>query len=205
MAAPSRGAWPVRATAAIALMALVSACAARPVASPQDAFMARIAALCGQAFAGRLVSTDPADADMAGKPLVMHVASCSGDRIKIPFHVGDNRSRSWVITRTGSGLRLKHDHRHQDGSPDAVTMYGGDTDGPGTATRQEFPVDAESIALFRANSLPRSATNIWAVEVTDSVFAYELRRAPPDSRYFRVEFDLTRPIAPPPLPWGWDG
>ena len=84
-------------------------------------------------------------------------------------------------------------------------MYGGDTAGPGTARRQEFVVDAESIALFEANALPKSVTNVWAVEADDTVFAYELRRAPPNARYFRVEFDLTRPVSPPPLPWGWSG
>ncbi|MBA3835117.1 MAG: lipoprotein [Pseudomonadota bacterium] len=188
--------------AAVAALALAG-CASVPDADPQSRFMARLSSLCGQAFAGRLVTSDPADADMAGKPLVMHVASCSADEVRIPFHVGDDRSRTWVITRTASGLRLKHDHRHEDGSSDAVTMYGGDTAAPGTATRQEFPVDQESIALFRANNLPRSVTNVWAVETTPSTFAYELRRAAPDNRYFRVEFDLTRPVAPPPLPWGW--
>ena len=190
----------------IAVAALgLAGCATTPADDPQSRFMARIDSLCGQAFAGRIVSNDPADGDFAGKPLVMHVASCSEDQLKIPFHVGEDRSRTWVITRTAGGLRLKHDHRHEDGSPDAVTMYGGDTAGPGTATRQEFPVDAESIALFRANGLPKSVTNVWAVEATGSMFAYELRRAAPDARYFRVEFDLTRPVAPPPLPWGWSG
>jgi len=183
----------------------VAGCASTPADDPQSRFMARIESLCGQAFTGRIVSNDPADGDFAGKPLVMHVASCSGDQLKIPFHVGDDRSRTWVISRTASGLRLKHDHRHEDGSPDTVTMYGGDTAGPGTATRQEFPVDAESIALFRENGLPKSVTNVWAVEAGETLFAYELRRAAPDARYFRVEFDLTRPVSPPPLPWGWAG
>lgn len=190
----------------LALAALsVAGCATTPADDPQSRFMARIASLCGQAFAGRIVSNNPADSDFDGKPLVMHVASCGDDQLKIPFHVGDDRSRTWVITRTASGLQLKHDHRHEDGSPDSVTMYGGDTAGRGTAVRQEFPVDAESIALFRKNGLPKSVTNVWAVEATDSLFAYELRRAAPDTRFFRVEFDLTRPVAPPPLPWGWSG
>jgi hypothetical protein len=30
-------------------------------------------------------------------------------------------------------------------------------------------------------------------------FAYELRRP---QRFFRVDFDLTRPVAAPPPPWG---
>jgi hypothetical protein len=34
-------------------------------------------------------------------------------------------------------------------------------------------------------------TNVWAVEVTDKVYVYELRRP---NRHFRVEFDLTKPL-----------
>jgi hypothetical protein len=198
---------------AIAAAALLAGCAATPAAAPdaQDAFMERLSALCGKAFAGRITGSEPAgaDADMAGKPLVMHVRSCARDRIEIPFHVGTDRSRTWVITRTGTGLRLKHDHRHEDGSADKVTMYGGDTAASGTAGRQDFPVDAESIANFRANGLDRSVTNVWSVEVSDArdakpVFVYELRRpAGPTARLFRVEFDLTRTVDTPPMPWGW--
>ena len=194
-----------RAPALAALFPLILlGCATVPPATPQDAFFTRLQALCGRAFAGRLVTTDPADRDMAGQPLVMHVADCSSDRLRIPFHVGENRSRTWVISRTPAGLRLKHDHRHEDGSPDVLTNYGGDTADAGSAARQEFPVDAESIALFRREGREVSVTNVWAVEVTDRVFAYELRRPPgPNARFFRVEFDLSRPVAPPPLPWGW--
>jgi hypothetical protein len=190
------------------LVALLGGCASTSTskANPQDQFMARLNALCGKAFAGRITDSEPqgADADMAGKPLVMHVRSCSPTRVEIPFHVGDDRSRTWVITRTASGLRLKHDHRHEDGKPDAVTLYGGDTGDTGSASRQSFPVDAESIANFRANGLDRSVTNVWAVEVDGTNFAYELRRPPgPTARLFRVEFDLTKPVPAPPAPWGW--
>jgi hypothetical protein len=169
----------------------------------QDAFMARLNGLCGRAFAGRLVTTDPADAGMAGQTLVMHVRRCSPGRVEIPFHVGENRSRTWIVTLTATGLRLKHDHRHEDGGSDKVTMYGGDTADSGSATRQSFPVDAESIATFRREGLDRSVTNVWTIEVTADRFAYELRRPPgPNARHFRVEFDLTRPVAAPPAPWG---
>ncbi|MCR5870306.1 MULTISPECIES: hypothetical protein [unclassified Sphingomonas] len=185
------------ATAALAL----TGCAGqdRPP-NPQDGFMRAIAAHCGKAYAGRVVTTDAADASFASQPLVMHVASCESDRVRIPFHVGEDRSRTWVLTRTADGVRLKHDHRHKDGSSDVLTMYGGDTATPGTAERQDFPVDADSIALFRANDRAVSVTNVWAMEVTPTRFAYELRRP---GRHFRVEFDLTRPVAPPPMPWGW--
>lgn len=184
---------------ALAACAVLSGFAPKP-AAPADAFMARLAPLCGKAFAGRVVTNDPADIAFADKKLVMHVASCEPGRVRIPFHVGEDRSRTWVLTRTATGIRLKHDHRHADGTSDKLTMYGGDTTAPGTATRQEFPVDAESIALFRSLNAERSVTNVWAVEADGTRFAYELRRP---GRHFRVEFDLTKPVASPPLPWGW--
>ncbi len=137
----------------------------------------------------------------AGKPLVMHVRECSADELKVPFHVGDDHSRTWVITRTNTGLRLKHDHRHADGSPDAVTMYGGDTDGAGTAVRQSFPVDAESVEMFGREGLKASIQNTWAMEIEPGQrFLYELSR--PGGRLFRVEFDLSEPVELPPAPWG---
>jgi hypothetical protein len=168
-----------------------------------DLFMANITGLCGKAFAGRIVADTPApgaDDPFAGKALVMHVRDCSASEIRIPFHVGDDRSRTWVLTRTEEGLRLKHDHRHEDGSADAVTMYGGDIVDSGTATRQEFPVDQESQDLFRTEGLSASTTNVWAMEIQPGqVFAYELSRP---GRLFRVEFDLTAPVEAPPAPWG---
>jgi hypothetical protein len=161
--------------------------------APQDAFMANLNALCGQRFEGRVVTTDAADADFASQRLMMHVRNCSTEEVRIPFRVGDDRSRTWVVTRTDAGLRLKHDHRHDDGSTHVLHWYGGDTANAGTAERQEFPVDAESIALFNANDASVSTTNAWAMEVHPArMFAYELRRA---NRHFRVEFDLTQPVA----------
>ncbi|WP_407354150.1 hypothetical protein [Luteimonas sp. R10] len=175
-------------------------------AAPADEFLVNLARHCGQAFAGRIVANEPRSAEpdaFEGKPLVMHVRGCDdpGRELHVPFHVGDDRSRTWVLTRTGTGLRLKHDHRHEDGSDDAVTMYGGDTVDDGSAQRQEFPADAESIALFEREGLEASVANTWAMEIEpERRFLYELGR--PDGRLFQVEFDLTAPVDPPPAPWG---
>lgn len=174
-----------------------------PLASPADQFMARLQKLCGKAFEGRVVTSDQADASFASQKLVMHVRQCSEAEVRIPFHVGADRSRTWVVTRTATGLRLKHDHRHEDGTPDKLTIYGGDSRPGGTADRQEFPADPESIALFTREGRQVSNSNVWAIEATGSLFAYELRRPPvPGGRFFRVEFDLSKPVDPPPPPWG---
>lgn len=180
---------------AVALFALVGACASAAPRPPdtQDAFLGGIQALCGQRFEGRVVTTDPADAAFAAATLTMHVRDCSPDAVRIPFHVGEDRSRTWVVTRTSTGLRLKHDHRHEDGTEDVLTQYGGDTVEAGTAERQEFPVDQFSKDLFTRENRTVSNTNVWAMEIhAGRMFAYELRR---ENRHFRVEFDLTRPLA----------
>jgi hypothetical protein len=189
---------------------LLAACASATLSTadagtqhPADAFLARMASHCGEAFAGRIVANDPVQPNdpFDGKALVMHVRECGADELKVPFHVGDDHSRTWVLTRTATGLRLKHDHRHEDGSEDAVTMYGGDTATAGTEIRQEFPVDAFSIEMFEREGLHASVTNTWAMEIEPGErFLYELAR--PGGRLFQVEFDLTTPVATPPTPWG---
>ncbi|AVJ34293.1 hypothetical protein CLM74_16645 [Stenotrophomonas sp. MYb57] len=174
--------------------------------APADAFMAAVAAHCGQAYEGKVVEDTPAPTGkdpFAGQKLVMHVRGCAdpGHELRIPFHVGDDHSRTWVLTRTEHGLRLKHDHRHADGSPDAITLYGGDSKPPGTAERQQFPADGESVAMFRRADMLASTHNTWAMEIEpDQRFVYELTR--PEGRRFRVEFDLSKPVALPPAPWG---
>jgi hypothetical protein len=153
--------------------------------------------LCDKAFAGRLTEGGPNDSVLASSELRMHVRECSPDEIRIPFHVGSDRSRTWVVTRTAEGLRLKHDHRHEDGSEDSITQYGGDTRDAGTSRRQEFYADSLTATL-----IPAAITNVWTIEIhPDSMFAYALRREGTDRRV-RAEFDLRREVDAPPPPWG---
>ncbi len=183
----------------VAATATLCACATTPSSSPQDMFFDRLAAQCGRAFEGRVASPPvEADRDFAGKRIVMHVRDCSPEEIRIPVSVGEDRSRTWVFTRGGreGALTLKHDHRHSDGSPDAVTNYGGTATAAGTPARQEFPADDFSRDLFVRENIPVSVANVWAAEIhPGETFAYELRRP---GRFFRLEFDLSRPLPGPP-------
>lgn len=164
---------------------------------PQLVFWDQLQGLCGQAFEGRVVESEPPDPSFENQRIVMHVRSCDLAEVRIPFFVGEDRSRTWVVTPSATGLRLKHDHRHEDGSEDPVTQYGGESLGRGTAAVQDFAADA-----YTAELVPAAATNVWTLEVhPDSLFVYALRREGSDRR-FRVEFDLTRTVATPPAPWG---
>src|SRR3546814_19757441 len=113
--------------------------------------MAALASHCGQAFAGRIVVDEPVapgpDA-FAGKALVMHVRGCDAParELRVPFHVGDDHSRTWVITRTATGMRLTHHNLHPAGRADVLTMYARATAAPGRTVPQECPVDPDTIA-----------------------------------------------------------
>ncbi|MEP0390648.1 MAG: hypothetical protein ABJ205_07750 [Erythrobacter sp.] len=181
----------------------------------QNTFFSALAEHCGKAYSGQLVSDDEADADFIDAAMVMHVSECSDEGIAVPFHVELNgewdRSRTWLITRTDNGLRLKHDHRHEDGESDQLTMYGGDTTDEGTTKEQSFPVDQFSIDMFNAQGYEVSVTNVWSVEVDPAgsespKFTYQLKRTieggAPEPRLFRVEFDLSEEVEAPPPAWG---
>jgi hypothetical protein len=182
--------------ASLALAALSCAPAAKAPSADQ-VFWDRLEALCGNAYEGTVVEAPAGDTTFAGKSIVMHVRSCEDDRILIPLHVGSNRSRTWVLTRVPGGLRLKHDHRHEDGVEDSVTQYGGDSPALSDPGRAEFRADA-----FTAELIPAAATNVWTIEIEPGVrFVYALRREGTDRR-FRLEFDLTQPVPAPPPAWG---
>lgn len=140
------------------------------------------------------VPAAPDDA-FVGKTLTMHVLDCSADSFKVPFHVGEDHSRTWLLTAKGDRLQLKHEHRHADGKLDELTNYGGLSVAQSSAKRVEFPVDDESKALFSATGRQVSMTNVWALELDrNHQFIYELTRP---GRVFRVAFDLAKPVTLP--------
>jgi hypothetical protein len=200
---------PSRRSAAV-LALLVSACAPAAVIAPastppaatfHEAFWNRLQALCDNAFAGRVVAAPEDDSWWRAERIVMHVRECDERTIRIPLHIDANRSRTWVVTRTDAGLRLEHDHRLADGAPDTSnTGYGGAASPAASAERVEFPADAYSIGV-----VPARASQHWYLELRPGEqFVYGLLREATGMRY-RVEFDLARPVGPPPPPWGAAG
>jgi hypothetical protein len=135
--------------------------------------------------------------------LVVHFRECDGDTLRIPFHIeveatgSWDRSRTWILTRApGDRLELRHDHRESDGTPSERTMYGGFSETPGTANRQDFV----SVERTEESGYPRG----WRIEIVPGErYTYGTTRRGEWS--WRVDFDLTRPIDPPPAPWGHEG
>jgi hypothetical protein len=122
----------------------------------QQAFFDKVKSMCGARFEGDSVfPEDPGD-DFRGQLLVAVIEYCGSDEIRIPFMVGPDASRTWVLNRTVEGLQLKHDHRHADGTPDEVTLYGGTAVDAGSALSQAFPADS-----YTADLIPEASTNEW--------------------------------------------
>lgn len=161
-------------------------------------FWNNLSSLCGKTFQGHLVTNPEADPDVAGKILLINVRYCSEDTIKIPFIIGDDMSRTWIIRKVGDKLELKHDHRHKDGSEDETNFYGGITTNAGQDTLQMFMADQATLEM-----LDFAAFNVWALELIPNIrLAYSLRRIGTE-RNFKVEFDLTHEVQKPSIPWGW--
>ena len=165
-----------------------------------DAFFNAIKAHCGKAFQGK-VSKDNVGNTFGNAKLVMHVRKCIDSEIQIPFHVGDDASRTWILTKTGAGLMLKHDHRNEDGSFHSSTMYGGHTVDEGFPQVQSFPADVYSKSLFIESGIAASTDNVWQMMIYPSRFSYRLIRP---AREVQVDFDLKNPIATPSAPWGYE-
>ncbi len=171
-----------------------------PIPPEQDAFWARWLPHCGKAYSGAISDVTPYYRDgVVGREMVMHVLECGEGRIHAAFHIDDNRSRNWILTRVGGTIRLKHDHRHEDGTEEEITQYGGDAPVPGLPHRQIFPADAHTAGI-----LPDRADNFWFFDFLDDETLQYGVHWPRFGHSIRIEFDLSTEVPVPPLPWGYE-
>jgi hypothetical protein len=140
--------------------------------------------LNGKTYPGRM--TFPANStDEMNKPMQITVQVVSDNEIRIPLQVGEDRSRTWVLTRSEAGVLLKHDHRHADGTPDKTTNYGGLAAKVELGTLLIFPADEETRTM-----LPEASSNAWSLRISpdgSKLYYYLERHAKPR---FEAAFDL---------------
>lgn len=163
-----------------------------------ETFKSQLEKHCGKSYEGIITEGAKEGDGFTGERLVMQVLSCNENQIKIPFYVGEDKSRTWILTFQEESVQLKHDHRHEDGSDDEVTMYGGTSSNTGFGNMQIFPADQETCSM-----IDYACGNVWWVTIEESSFTYNLRRIGSD-RLFSVKFDLTKPIEFNEKPWGWE-
>lgn len=159
-------------------------------------FLEKFSPYKGLYFEGQIKEGGKAGDGFTGEKLLMQVQHYGDREVRIPFYVGENKSRTWILSYSNSTLLLKHDHRHADGSADSITFYGGYATNAGSATMQVFPADTETCEL-----LEHACQNIWWMTLSDEgIFTYNLRRIGSD-RLFTVEFDLNKAVQSDFKPW----
>jgi len=152
----------------------------------QTMFFKRLTQLCGNSYIGETIYPNVPTDPFVGVKLAIDFKQCNDTEIRVPFQVGDDTSRTWIITQTEKGLLLKHDHRHKDGTPDKVTMYGGYADSQGSLNEQSFRADEQTVSL-----IPAAKTNVWKLSLNKdtNTLTYYLERN--SSKRYKAVFDLT--------------
>lgn len=125
----------------------------------------------------------------ADHDMVMHVTICEDTHVHIPFHLDEDRSRTWMFLEENGQLRFRHDHRYEDGTPEEQTLYGGYADGSGTAFLQRFPADDYTVELL-TDTLGRE----WNVVLDEALTTLSYRLLYHGEIVFQADFDLSNPI-----------
>jgi len=159
------------------------------LSAQERGFLDNLSALCGKSFRGKETYMAPGRESWAEKDFVMHVVLCEEDRVHIPFHLDDDTSRTWMFLVEEGRLRFRHDHRHPDGTPEESTLYGGYSDGAGSAFAQNFPADQYTIELL-VDTLNRQ----WNVIIDEDLSNLSYQLLYHGEIVFRADFDLTKPL-----------
>ena len=173
--------------------------AAMQFSSEQRAFWDNVREHCGNAYRGKLADATPYYQTFNADRIVIHFRNCTDTLTHISLHIDGNHSRNLMLTKVNGALRLKHDHRNQDGTEEDITQYGGDAPPPGLETRQIFEADQHT-----AEILPNRFDNFWFLDIMDEeTFAYGVHW-PMHGNSIRMEFDLSTRVEAPPAPWGYE-
>jgi hypothetical protein len=152
-------------------------------------FFDNLAKLCGQKFVGAETFTIEGRENWQDKKLVMEVVLCESDKLHVTLAVDEDRSRTWMFLEEEGALRFRHDHRHADGTPDEVTLYGGYATNAGDALVQYFPADEYTCQL-----IDYACKNEWVVMLNKEKTLFSYILSLDGVMRFQADFDLTRPL-----------
>lgn len=168
------------------------------IAPEQLTFWENLQEHCGNAYEGKLADATPYYESFDADEIIINFRECTDTLTHISLHLDDDHSRNLLITKQPGTLQLKHDHRHDDGTEDEITQYGGLANSPGLETRQIFYADDHT-----AEILPMREDNFWFIDLmNDETLAYGVHW-PKQGHSIRMEFDISQPVKPPPTPWGY--
>jgi hypothetical protein len=155
----------------------------------QQAFFDHLKSFCGQSFEGRQLYRSPHGDSWEGRKMIIHVTICEQDQVHIPFHVDNDHSRTWMFMADDGRLVFRHQHLHEDGTPEDSSLYGGWANLDGNALVQYFPADD-----YTASVIEGAIDNLWIVSFNEqlSTLTYRLDRA--GEKRLEIQFDLLNPL-----------
>ena len=155
----------------------------------ENEFWNHLSLSCGKSFIGHSSFPDDVNDSFYGKTLKAVIQDCSDSEIRVPFAVGDNNSRTWIFTKTEQGIQLKHQHLHDDGTPDEVSNYGGmGSDGESALIQAGVDNEMNQVTLsfpadqFTQELIPAASTNVWSITFLSK----------PNGEYNGITYYLTR-------------
>lgn len=184
------------------LVVLVAGCNATPGSQAgsngptpeQRAFFDNIKAMCGQVFGGRTVLAPEGDEVFEPARLYFIVEECTDNELRIPFVVGEDASRTWILRLGDDGLSFIHEHLRSDGTEYEGSGFGGhaNTNTEGSATFQSFE------DYWTTEDTPAAEYRVWRLRIDRErdLFVYYLDRGGEPA--YRLVFYLGPPS--PALP-----
>lgn len=181
-------------TVAVSLL-LVPGCAPAGEAPPagadplaaQRAFFDEIRSLCGQTFGGRTILAEETDTTFEPARLYFTVEECGDNELRMPFVVGEDDSRTWILRMEDDGLSFLHEHLRPDGTEYENSGFGGHASDEGSADFQHFP------DFHATDETPAAERRVWRLRLDreHEIFHYYLDRGGRPA--YRLVFHLGPP------------
>ena len=168
------------------LLALGQSCMRTPITgtantSANDAFYQSLRGLQGKRIEGRTIYPAGREAPFAGKPILLEVASCTKNEMRLPIYIGGKIYRTLILERTPSGFFLKHEDKTETSKAPVLPQSSGQP----TTSGPSFPPDT-----YLNNRIRPAASRVRtsAFNNDQSVFSYfmELEGKLP----MQIDFDL---------------
>jgi hypothetical protein len=153
----------------------------------QRAFFENMREMCGQVFGGRTIFAEEGDETFEPARLYFIVEECSEDELRIPFIVGGDDSRTWILRMDEDRLTFSHEHLRPDGTEHETSGFGGHASDDGSATFQHFP------DYWTTEETPEEARRVWRLRIDreHDLFVYYLDRGGQPA--YRLVFHLGEP------------
>jgi hypothetical protein len=156
----------------------------------QRAFFETMREMCGQTFGGRTILAPETDDTFEPARLYFIVEACDEDELRIPFVVGGDASRTWILRLDEEGLSFVHEHLQPDGTEYENSGFGGHASEDGSATFQSFP------DFWTTDETPAAERRVWRLRIDreNDLFVYYLDRGGEPA--YRLVFHLGPPSPP---------